>query len=563
MKKTPIIAGVVGLGILGGAYLGGLYISGNKAMSVLHRWVDEANRSSGVDYLSLQEDRGLFRSTVHLSAANPTQPWTLGDAQLTFHHGIFSTDIDGKLMLNDPRWQSLPPIKKNGGFDVEGHIKSFSSQGSFVQTGIRGRVDDAKPESEFSAFLRAELTSGFDQGTTDTLRALIAKGMNEQAPEGADGHGDGKEQNILLSVKAHGPKARVDIEMPILYQRNSASTDTSTVLSFRINGEDVLKPYGIESVSGVSHTTYDKYHRGSYARFDIPGKFMLPKSFVTDEPGYMSDLNFQARVDDNGASAALNIAGMEFQSEDSPFSMGPLRISAFSDIDTYGHLMDLSRTLKSMPQEDQVAALKTLGTRLPDIHLELHDMLLKGNDDEDTAAESSLKSVTMDIVRDLSAPVTHFDLKASDINGSGIEHADFSQRITIDQPIINTAISVLQVWGHARNEPSQAQLDDIKQQVLTLLKSSPRIVLNEWYFAAHNFPRPMIATGELSVLGDTLQSLDDLSEKSVKAHVTITGLPDELVSEALMRGLDSVNADTPVEIDFQAGKLSVNGEQVQ
>lgn len=566
MKKTPIIAGVVGLGILGGAYLGGLYISGNKAMSALQNLVDESNQSAGFDLLSLQEEKGLFSSAANLSLTNPTRSVVLANAQLTLHHGVFSTDIDGKFMLNDPRWQQIEPIRKNGGLDVQGHFNSFGTKGSFAQIGMSGRVDDAKPSSDdntFSFFLRAEPTGGFDPATQDKLRELIAKGMNGQVPTEAAPHDISKESHGLISVRARGPKSRVDIEMPVLYQNNGTFTDSSALLTVRLNGEDVLKPYGIQSINGVSHTTDDKYHRGSYTRIDVPGKIMLPSAPGATAPSLASDVSFLAEVNDKQASASLNIGGMDFQDDSRHFSVGPMRFTLFNDIDTYGRLMMLEKSLGTLSPEGRQAAVATLETYLPNFHFEMNDMVIKETDYDDADTESTLKSVTMDIVRDLSAPVTHFTLTASDVNSSDVQHAELTQRITVDQSIVDTGMRVLQELNQARFQPSDALMTDAKQQVLALLQRSPRIVLDELYFSAENLPRPLRASGEVSVLGDALKQLEELDEKRIKAHFTINGLPDELVSEAHSRGMNTISADKPVEVDFLAGNLLINGQRVQ
>lgn len=565
MKKTPIIAGVVGLGILGGAYLGGVYISSNKAISALHQLVDSTNNAVGIDYLRIEENKGLFSSTVHLSAFNPLASREIGNAQLTLHHGLLSTDIDGKLMLNDPRWQKLPPIKDNGGVDVVGHINNFNSKGSFVQIELNSREDSHKPALEGNGFgiaFRTEVIDGFDQNTQDTLHGFIAKGMHEQSPTGGDGRGDGKETSILVSMKAYGPKGSVDIDVPVLYQQNSTATDASMTMSMRVNGNDVLKPKGIESISGVSHVTKDKHQVGSYARFGASGNIVLPQG-RRDDVGYLLNPSITAEVDEKGAYAALKSTGMAYQNDDERIVVGPVSLSLFTDMALYSEQLDQDVAIRALPMEKRLAALTSSTMRLPDIHAELHDLVITNYDDDDETTKKTLKSAVLNISRDLSMPVTHVAFDVQDINDDNVEHANFTQRITLDQPIVDTAVRILQTLNSTRYQPSSDQIEGFKQSILTLLKSSPRIVLNEWQFSAANVSRVMNAMGELNVLGDTVHRLENIDENNIKAHFTINGLPDEVVRYANDAGFESIHSNQAVNIDMIEGHLMVNGKQVR
>lgn len=564
MKKTPIIAGLIGLGILGSAYLGGLYISSNKAMSTLHQLVDSTNSTAGIDYLRVEENKGLFSSTVHLSAFNPLVSHEVGNVQLTLHHGLLSTDIDGKLMLNDARWQNLPLIKNNGGVDVLGHINNFNAKGSFVQVELNDQENDHKPVREGNAFgiaFRTEIVDGFDQSIQDTLHGIIAKGLSEQSPAKGGGRGDGKETSILVSMKAYGPKGRVDIDMPVLHQKNSTATDTSMALSVLVNGSDVLKPNGIGSVSGVSHLTNDKHQMGSYARFGALGNIMLPSGRRGDV-GHVLNPSLTAEINEKGAYGVLQSSGMAYQNDEEHIVMGPLSLSLFTDMAAYSQQLDQAAAIKALPEKERLAALTSIAMRLPDVHAELHDMVITQYDDGDKA-EKSLKSAAVDISRDLTMPVTHVAFEMRDINDDDVKHANFIQRITLDQPIIDTAVGIFHTLNNTRYQPSSDQVRGFKESILTLLKGSPRIVLNESQFSAENLPHAMNATGELQVLGDTVQRLERFNEKNVKAHFTLTGLPDEVVNYAHDAGFETVRVGEDVNIDMVEGHLTVNGKLIR
>lgn len=557
MKKTPIIAGLVGLGILGGAYLGGAYLSSNTAMEKLHQWVDYANQASTERYDIVEENKGLFSSTAHVTVTDTFGSAPVVDTQLTFHHGILSTDIDGKLMFNIPSWQQLEVIKNNGGMDVSGHVNTFKAKGNFIQFGLTAPANADSKGKEFSFVLRAESSVDFDQSTQDKLHALIAQGVDGQEKATSDG----KETNILVSMKGHGPKAELNIDVPVLYQQNSNAYDTSTTMYVRLDGKDVLKPNGIQSIDGVSHYTKGEHPLGSYMYLNVPGTLSIPS-----EQGMqtLADMSVLADVSDKGAQGTMRIARTSVQEGDRSFASGPVTMSMMFNASAYNEMLALGNSLKGMTPEARSVALKNFAWKLPDIHAEAHDIVMK-KQDENTKKETndSMKAIALDIVRDVNTPVTHVNMTASDIISDEVKHGDFSQKIMVDQLIVDTAFNISHTLGSMRDQPSMEQIDSMQQQALVLLQSSPRIVLDELRLSAENLPHVFSATGEVKVAGDAIHSLGDIDNKIFTAHFTITGLPSELVEQAHNNGLENISADKPIHVDFVAGRLTINGKEVR
>lgn len=567
MKKTPIIAGIVGLGIIGGAYLGTLYYSGSKAISDVHRYGDMINKYSIVDYIDIKEDRGLFSSTVHIIVNNPLlyafdpsqQPAVTADTRLTLHHGIVSTDIDGKFMLNDPRWQAIDAIRKNEGFDVSAHINTFSEKGNFFQAKLdmpfTEKASSSKGNPPVITFrARIEQQSEFDPLIQGKLRGLITKGINEQLPVKSDG----KEYSYILKVGALSDNKSAEIEAPFLYQENSNAVDIATTVFFKIDGQDALNSMGIDKIDGVSHITQDNHWQGSYARFSIPSIAYTNEGYSR---AFRSDLVFQTGINDKQAYFTARTGGIDAHDANSHFSMGPASLSMFTDAQTNAQMSDLAASLKSntLSQQEQRAALKKLITYLPDLHAELHNIALTTPD----SATRSLESATLDITRDISAPVTHVGIEALGINGD-ITHGHFSQHLSVDQSIIDTAANIIELINATHSNPSIAQInimqEDMQEELLNLIKTSPRIVLNDLEFSADEYPRELKASGEVSVQGDAITHLAALNPKCVNAHFTVIGLPDKVEQFFRGAGLSNIDANQPVNIDFKEGHSWVNGE---
>lgn len=562
MKKTPIIAGLIGLGVVGGAYLGALYYSGNKATSAIRQSVDMFNKSSIVDYVEIEEDRGLFSSDVHVIAKSPMakvfdpsqSSAAIADAKLTLHHGIFSTDVDGKFMLNATSWKELEVIRKNEGLDISAHINTFNEMGNFVQAKIDvpPAKENTSSTNNVTVRIRIEPQAVFDQGTQDKLKTIIAKGINEQAPIKSDG----KEHRYILKAGVLGTNKTFDIEMPILYQENSNATDVATTVLLKVDGQDSLKASGIDEINGVSHITRDEHLKGSYALLRIPH---IKAPDERQPQGTLSDITFQTGINDKQTYFTARIGSVDAHDADSHIVMGPASISMFSDIQTEDRLKALAESLRSnnLSQQERQDIFKKLITYMPDVHAELHDVAFTTAYNEN----KSLKSATLDITRDINTPVTHVGVELHDINGD-ITHGHFSQHVSVDQSIIDTVMSVGQAVNVARFVPSMDPTDIAQKELFALIKSSPRVVLNDFSFSADEFPRELKASGEAVVQGDAITRLEDFDEKYVNAHFVVTGLPDELEELFEEKGLVSIENDQPINIDLKSGHIWVNGEKL-
>ena len=566
MKKTPIIAGIVGIGILGGAYLGGLYVSGNKAMNALRQMAVNANETAGVDYVQLQEERGLFSSTAHIVIQEPMTKNVKVDSHLIFHHGVFSTDIGGKLMFNNDQFQQIDFIRNNDGLDVLGHINTFGSKGNFIQAAISHRIDDKKAllaDNEASLLIRAESGVNFDQATLDKLRSVIAKGMNGQSPVGADGRGDGKESNMLMSLQVKGPGASVDVSVPVLYQENSHATDASMFMSVNYNGQDVLKSYGIDAIDGVSHGTNDKYKLGSYARFDLHGMFAFPpESAHSPFSGQLAGLGLLAEVNESGIYTLLKADSLDARADGQHVAAGPVSFKLSMDSGAYGKLLDDSRAMPAMPAAERLAVQKVWQTYLPDLHLEVQNLRTEGYDDEGDEEQVSIENMVFAVTRDIKQPFTHITSDIRGVNGGEMANGDISLLVTLDQSIIDIFMRMSAIAQQTQFHPSNEQVQGMKLDALAFLQTSPRIVLDKLQVSNARWSHAVNASGEVAVVGNTIRSLSSFGATNITAHLTASGLPSDQLEQLDEYGVYGLSSDKPVTIDFHDGELLINGKSI-
>ena len=570
MKKTPIIASVVGLGILGSAYLGGLYVSSSKTMSMLRQLVDRENKRAGIEYAQLQEEKGLFNSTAHLIVRHPALKGPELDAQLVFHHGVFSTDIDGKLMLN-PLFNNIQLLKDNNGLDISGHINTFGSKGNFLQADFKPSVKDGSARAageNNSVVIRAEQNVDLDQSTLDKLHGVIAKGVNGQSAAGADGRGDGKESNLLLSMRVNNDSNSTNIDIPVLYQQNSGAVDVSMSVSLSVNGLDMLKPHGIDSIEGVSHSTNSAYKLGSYAGFNMLGTFVLPSSRTDVSEVKLGSISASAEVDNEGARSMVKVAALNMNGHEGPASMGPLSFKASMPISSYTKFMDDYRAWDTWPEANRLATQKKWRSYLPDLQVDIENIHADGYDDEGSAVHNSAKHIKLALTRDLERPVSHVALEMRDLNGSELVHGNITQLVTIDQSIIDTfmeTIVAMQDANMKRSAPSE-MAHVFEQNVLTLLQKSPRIELNNFQVSADNWPQVMNVSGAIAFQGDSLNNFTPLtsqvSSDNITAYFTASGLPDELIKAINKDGKYDLSNDKPITVEFRNRQLMVNGKQV-
>ena len=571
MKKTPIIAGVVGLGMLGGAYFGGLYVSGTKAMNALRQMVVSVNEGAGAEYLQLQEERGLFSSTAHIVVQDPITKSVKADSKLTFHHGVFSTDIDGKLMVNNPLLRKTKSIEDNGGFDVLGHVNTFGSKGNFVQVAISNPINDKKELTEDNKegmVFRAEQGVALDQPTLDKLRSVIAKGMNGQSPVGADGRGDGKESTVLISLRVKAPGNNVDINVPVLYQKNSRATDASMFMSVNYNGNDVLKPYGIDAIDGVSHQTNDIHKMGSYARFDMHGALTIPSRSANAHSPFiakLAGLGLLTEINENEAYTAFKADSLDMRGDNNDrrnVSTGPVSFKVSIDSSAYKKLLDDIRAWPSMRESERLASQKAWQTYLPDLHLEMQNLHVEDYNHEGSEDNVSTKNTVFSVTRDPKQLVTRVAWEAHDIhgiNGHEAAHVSISESFTLDQSIVDASMGILAKAQQAQFKLSDEQKKGIEQDVLTLLKKSPHIVLNRLQVSNSNWPQAIDASGEVHVLGDTISSLQSFNPASIVAHLEASGLPSDQIERLDKEGVYGLSSDKPVTVDFRGGILLING----
>ena len=570
MKKTPIIASVVGLGILGCTYLGGLYVSSSKTMGMLRQLVDRENKRAGIEYVQLQEERGLFNSTAHLTARHPVLKGPELDTHLVFHHGVFSTDIDGKLMLK-PLFNNLQLLKDNNGLDVSGHVNTFGSKGNFLQAEFKPSTKDGKALTSGknnSFVIRAEQNVDLDQSTLDKLHGVIAKGVNGQSAVGADGRGDGKESNLLLSMRANNASNSTHIDIPVLYQQNSGAVDASMSVSFSINDLDMLKSYGIDSIEGVSHSTNSAYQIGSYAGFNMLGTLALPASRTDVSEVKLSSISASAVIDNEGARSMLTVAALNMNGHEGPVSIGPLSFKASIPISSYTTLMDDYRAWGTWPEANRLAAQKKWRSYFPDLQVDIENVRANSYDDDGSVAPNSAQHIKLAVTRDPERPVSYVALEMRDLNGSELVHGNITQLITIDQPIIDTFMeTIVAVQDANMKQTATSEINRIfEQNMLTLLQKSPRIVFDKFQMSADNWPRVMNVSGAVAFQGESLTNLTPLTSQTsadnITAYFTASGLPDELIKAINKDGKYGLSDDAPITVEFRNRQLMVNGKHV-
>lgn len=340
------------------------------------------------------------------------------------------------------------------------------------------------------------------------------------------------------------------ITAPLTVRHGLFSTDIlSDDIRVQEDGKDALKALGgdIEKATLAIHlknsSLKENDYRGSSIALRLPGQLTS-----TDEDGSrVKVINPDLKLDRNsdGTLVARMMADKVETSEGmASFSnFGHSSISFIYDAEWSEQLIQAGSVYAHDNSSENRQALEKIATaHLPDIHADMKDLQ---NRVSRGMPETSAEHLIVDITRDKAAAVTRFDGHIDGI-GEGKTKGNVILKMALDQRVVDTALKL-----------SNGDDADMQNDMVALAKTSPRLVLEELSMSDHK-NIALSATGEASIDGNAIKSIDDLNLAAVVAKFTIKGLPDGAGQMASAYGVDGVKDGKPVVITVNQGNIAIN-----
>ncbi|BBG30947.1 subtilisin-like serine proteases [Zymobacter palmae] len=193
--------------------------------------------------------------------------------------------------------------------------------------------------------------------------------------------------------------------------------------------------------------------------------------------------------------------------------------------------------------ENRLALEKIATAHLPDIHADMQDLK---NRVSMSMPETGAEHFVFDITRDKAASVTRVAGSIDGIGNSGVK-GNITLKMALDQRIIDTTMKL-----------SNGDDANMQQDLVALAQTSPRVVLEELRMFDHK-NIALSATGEASIDGSVVKSIDDFNLTAVVAKFTVKGLPDGAGQMAQAYGVPGIKDGQPVVITVDKGSVAVNG----
>lgn len=343
------------------------------------------------------------------------------------------------------------------------------------------------------------------------------------------------------------------ISAPLTVRHGLFNTDIeSDDVRFQDNGHNALNVLGgnAEKATLAIHlhnsSLKDNDLRGSSIALTLPSQISASENdgsrIMLDNPALKLERN------SDGKLVASMIADKVESSEDvASFSnFGHTSVSLTYDAAWSEQLMAAGSAYAHDSSEQSRQNLETVLTaHLPDIHANIKDLK---NRVSMNLPETSAEHFIIDIVRDPSSAVTRFAGNLSGIGSKGAANGNVIIKVALDQRIVDTAMNL-----------SHRTDSNISQDVVALAQTSPRIVLEELRMF-DNEHIALSATGEASLDGSSITSINDIGITAIIGKATIKGLPDGAAQMAEIYNIDGVKDGQPVDVTVNKGKVAINGK---
>lgn len=343
------------------------------------------------------------------------------------------------------------------------------------------------------------------------------------------------------------------IAAPLTVHHGLFNTDIdSDDVRLQDNGQNALKVLGgnAEKATLAIHlhnsTLKDNDLRGSSIALTVPGQVS-----GNDDDGSRATLDNPTlklvRNNDGTLVASMMADKVESSEGMASFSnFGHSTISFTYDAAWSEQLVQAGSAYAHDNSEQNRASFENMLTaHLPDIHADMKDLK---NRVSMSLPETTAEHFVIDVVRDQTAAVTRFSGNLEGVGSQGAK-GNVIIKVALDQRVVDTAMSL-----------SHRTDNDAQKEVVALAQTSPRLVLEELrMFDNKNIS--LSATGEASLDGSSIQSINDLNVEAVVAKFTINGLPEGAAQMAEMGGVSGIEDGKPVDITVNKGSIAINGKQ--